>query len=143
MMDVGADDVKFTAKIVLLGDAGVGKSSIVLRLVNGTFDKYNEPTVAWVKSRFRYKFDLWCFYFPTGSLQGKFCGGSHRCWRMLNDVAVVGHVSAIVCRTCNTAVTVNRRVQAPRLLVHDLAERARSTIVALLRSTTVNLLERL
>ena len=32
-------------KIVLLGDAGVGKSSLVLRFVTNSFDKYSESTI--------------------------------------------------------------------------------------------------
>lgn len=32
-------------KVVFLGDAGVGKSSIVLRFATNTFDKYAEPTI--------------------------------------------------------------------------------------------------
>jgi len=32
-------------KVVLLGDAGVGKSCLVLRFVTGSFDKYSESTI--------------------------------------------------------------------------------------------------
>ena len=32
-------------QVVLLGDAGVGKSSLVLRFVTGSFDKYSESTI--------------------------------------------------------------------------------------------------
>ncbi len=35
-------------KVVLLGDAGVGKSCLVLRFVTGSFDKFSESTIgAW------------------------------------------------------------------------------------------------
>lgn len=40
-MDVSAREVK----VVLLGDAGVGKSCLVLRFVTGSFDKYSESTI--------------------------------------------------------------------------------------------------
>lgn len=32
-------------KVVLLGDTGCGKSSIVLRFVTGTWERYNESTI--------------------------------------------------------------------------------------------------
>jgi len=32
-------------KVVLLGDSGTGKSSIVLRFVTNSFDKYSESTI--------------------------------------------------------------------------------------------------
>jgi Ras-related protein Rab-22 len=32
-------------KVVLLGDTGVGKSSIVMRFVTNTYDKYSESTI--------------------------------------------------------------------------------------------------
>ena len=35
----------FSKKIVLLGDTAVGKTSLCARLVNGTFDSFNEPTI--------------------------------------------------------------------------------------------------
>ena len=38
-------DAAREVKVVLLGDAGVGKSSLVLRFVTGSFDKYSESTI--------------------------------------------------------------------------------------------------
>ena len=35
----------FSKKIVLLGDTAVGKTSLCARLVNNTFDNFNEPTI--------------------------------------------------------------------------------------------------
>ena len=32
-------------KVIVVGDSGVGKSSIVLRFVNGEFNEFNEPTL--------------------------------------------------------------------------------------------------
>jgi GTPase SAR1 family protein len=34
-----------TVKVVVLGDSGVGKSSIVMRFVTNTFKQNNEPTI--------------------------------------------------------------------------------------------------
>lgn len=42
-MDGGAASRE--VKVVLLGDSGVGKSSIVMRFVSNTYDKYNESTI--------------------------------------------------------------------------------------------------
>jgi len=36
-------------KVVLLGDTGVGKSSIVLRFVTNSFEKYSESTIGCVR----------------------------------------------------------------------------------------------
>ena len=43
-------DAPREVKVVLLGDAGVGKSSLVLRFVTGSFDKYSESTIGCVHS---------------------------------------------------------------------------------------------
>jgi GTPase SAR1 family protein len=40
-----ADAAPREVKMVLLGAAGVGKSSIVLRFVTNTFEKYSESTI--------------------------------------------------------------------------------------------------
>ena len=37
-------------KVVLLGDTGVGKSSIVMRFVTNTYDKYSESTIGYAVS---------------------------------------------------------------------------------------------
>jgi len=42
---MAATDAAREVKVVLLGDAGVGKSSLVLRFVTGSFDKYSEATI--------------------------------------------------------------------------------------------------
>ena len=36
------------AKVVLVGDTGVGKTSIVTNFVTGQFDKFAEPTIGYV-----------------------------------------------------------------------------------------------
>ena len=41
----GASQAAREVKVVLLGDAGVGKSSLVLRFVTNSFDKYSESTI--------------------------------------------------------------------------------------------------
>ena len=41
MADAAAREVK----VVLLGDTGVGKSSLVLRFVTGAYDRYSEATI--------------------------------------------------------------------------------------------------
>lgn len=38
-------DISYKFKTVLIGDSGVGKSSIATRFVNEKFDKYAEPTI--------------------------------------------------------------------------------------------------
>ena len=38
-------DKPFQVKIVMAGDSGVGKSSILLRFSNDEFDEFNEPTL--------------------------------------------------------------------------------------------------
>ena len=40
-----ADATAREVKVVLLGDAGVGKSCLVLRFVTGSFDKFSESTI--------------------------------------------------------------------------------------------------
>ena len=35
---------------MLLGDTGVGKSSVVMRFVTNTFDKFSESTIGCVRS---------------------------------------------------------------------------------------------
>jgi GTPase SAR1 family protein len=45
MGDMGAAANAREVKVVLLGDAGVGKSSLVLRFVTGAFDRYSESTI--------------------------------------------------------------------------------------------------
>ena len=42
-MDTGGDDQN--VKLVVLGDTGVGKSSLVLRFVNNIFKPYSESTI--------------------------------------------------------------------------------------------------
>lgn len=42
---MASSDAAREVKVVLLGDAGVGKSSLVLRFVTGSFDKYSEATI--------------------------------------------------------------------------------------------------
>lgn len=53
-------------KFVLLGDAGVGKSSLVMRIVNGVFSNHSEPTIGAsfyqkiiVEESIRYKCQVW------------------------------------------------------------------------------------
>jgi Ras-related protein Rab-22 len=41
----GSSQAAREVKVVLLGDAGVGKSSLVLRFVTNSFDKYSESTI--------------------------------------------------------------------------------------------------
>ncbi len=48
-------DAPREVKVVLLGDAGVGKSSLVLRFVTGSFDKYSESTIGCVAAARRVK----------------------------------------------------------------------------------------
>lgn len=55
-----------TAKLVLLGDAGVGKTSIVVRFTDGYFTKYRESTIgaAFLTKKFKLdnsiiKFEIW------------------------------------------------------------------------------------
>ena len=43
--EMASSDAAREVKVVLLGDAGVGKSSLVLRFVTGSFDKYSEATI--------------------------------------------------------------------------------------------------
>ena len=42
------DDDAREVKVVLLGQTGVGKSSIVLRFVTNQFDKNSDATIGWV-----------------------------------------------------------------------------------------------
>lgn len=44
-MDTGGDDQN--VKLVVLGDTGVGKSSLVLRFVNNIFKPYSESTIGY------------------------------------------------------------------------------------------------
>ena len=65
-------------KVVLLGEAGVGKSSLVLRFVTGSFDKYSEATIgASFMSKLinvdgaPIKYQIWD---TAGACPGHFCG---------------------------------------------------------------------
>ncbi|CAG2172256.1 unnamed protein product [Oppiella nova] len=56
----------FEAKICLLGDSGVGKSSLVTRFVHNTFNAHNESTIGasfmtktFVQNDTQFKFNIW------------------------------------------------------------------------------------
>ena len=44
-MDQGGDDISYMFKIIIIGDAGVGKSNILVRYTKNEFDSSMKPTV--------------------------------------------------------------------------------------------------
>jgi len=116
-------------KLVLLGDQGVGKSSIALRFVRGQFPEHSEATVgaAFLTQTVRtqddqVKFDIWD------------TAGQER-YHSLAPMYYRGAQAAVVVYDVNNANTFNRAVN----WVKELRQQASSNIIIVLAGNKVDM----